>query len=696
MAAIGKIRKRSGLLLIAIGLAMLAFIISDAFSNNSLFFLNNQNEVGEIAGTPITYKEFDRYYQQNLEQLRSQSPDNAIDEVTRASLVEQTWNQLIIRKTLDHELGEMGIEVTPDELANAITGAQPHPQVRQAFTDPNTGQFRQDQLILFLKNLNQQPPEIQRSWKMFEQELLFQLRQRRLITLISKSFYITSAEAQDYYAAQNVTYDGNYIWASVMEIPDSVAQPSDEDVQAAYQQYKDRFKQKPGRTIEYVYFPIIPTAEDTSLTLEELNNIKKEWAAETNDSAYVISLSEEGWDSTWHPPAHYEPTLADSLWHLGVGSVAGPVFRNDKWYLFKVLAFRKADDTYYRASHILIQRGTDSVAALQKAKEILRQVKSGASFDSLAHIYGTDATRDRGGDLGWFDADVMVGPFGKAVRQAPLNQPFIVTTQFGYHVVVVKDTLQRDAHVVSIARSVTPSSETYDVEYRRAGQFHTDVQNGKDFKEAAIKAGKSPLLAEQIQPSDFTLPGLNYARPVVRFAYNAEEGDISEILELPGAFVVARLIEISESPYKPLDQLRDEEIRPLAMLVRKRKILAKKFENAGASSLEELASKIGKTVQQATAVRLIPPIITGIGSEPTVAGYFVGLPQGTAYWPIIGENGIAAVQPTQYHPVEIQDSAIFKGTRQQLLASYNNYWQQQFFETIKRFADVKDYKYRFY
>ncbi len=696
MAAIGKIRKHSGLLLITIGLAMLAFIISDAFSNNSLFFLNDSNDVGEIAGDPISYKEFELEYRQNLEQLRAQSPDNALDDATRASLVEQTWNQLIMRKALEHELGALGVEVTPDELADAITGPNPHPQVVQAFTDPNTGQFRQDQLILFLKNLDQQPPEIQQSWQMFERELFFQLRQQRLISLIAKTFYITGPEARDYYEAQNATTDGQYVWLSVMDIPDSAAQPTDEDIQEAYRQYKDRFKQKPGRTIEYVYFPIIPTADDTARLLAELEEIKKEWAEESNDSMYVASVSEEGWDTAWHPPTQFDPALVDVLWKSEVGAVAGPVFRNGKWYLFKVRAFRPSDDTYYRASHILIQRGADSAAALQKAREILSEVRRGASFDSLAALYGTDGTRTRGGDLGWFDADVMVGPFGKAVRQAPLHKPFLVTTQFGYHVVVVRDTLRRDAQVAAVARSVSPSSETYDAVYREAGNFHTAVAGGKDFKEAAVEAGKTPLLAEQIQSSDISLPGLGYARPVIRFAYNADEGDVSDILEMPGFFVVARLVDVSEAPYKPLDKLRDEEIRPLAVLVRKRKMLAERFEQADAETLEQLASALNTMVRQATSVRLIPPVVAGIGSEPTVAGYFVGLPQGKAYWPVIGEAGVAAVQPTQKHTVEVSDSIVFEGTRSQLLISYNTYWQQQFFEALKRFVDVKDYKYRFY
>ncbi len=697
MAAIGKIRKHSGLLLITIGLAMLAFIISDAFNNNSMLFRGSQDEVGEIAGEPIRYKEFDARYQQLMEQIKSQSPDNVMDDATRASLVEQAWNQLVISKAVDEELGALGIDVTPAELADAITGPQPHPQIVQAFTDPQTGQFKRENLIGFLKTIDQQPVEIQRSWRQFEEQLFSQLRQQRLLGLIAKSFYITSAEARDYYEAQNFTVDGRYVWASVMEIPDSLAQPSEEDMRLAYAQYKERFKQKPGRTIDYVIFPIVPTREDTAAFLKEFEQLKADWQQEADDSAFVAAVSEEPWDTTWRPPTNFDPELVSLLWGSQPGVVVGPVFRNGKWVLFKVTAFRPSDDVYYRASHILIQRGADSAAALAKAKEILREVQAGAPFDSLARIYGTDATRERGGDLGWFDADAMVGPFGKAVRSAKLGKPFMVHTQFGYHVVVVYDTLQRDAHVAAVVRSVTPSSATYDEVYREAVAFHSALEQGEDFKDAAIAAGKTPLIAEQVQPSDVSLPGLGYARPVIRFAYNAdEEGAVSDILDIPGYYVVARLTGISENPYKPFEDVRKEELMPLAVMVKKRKILAEKFQQVKGASLEEVAKALGKTVSEAAAVRLIPPVVAGIGSEPAVAGYFVGLPVNKAYWPIEGEMGVAAVMPTQQHAVEMQSEEVLNTYRTQLLTAYAPYWQQRFLEGLKDILEVEDYKYKFY
>ena len=59
MSIINSIRNKSGLLLIVIGVAMLAFILGDLFSRN---FLSQGNEriIGEIAGEEIPFEEFSR------------------------------------------------------------------------------------------------------------------------------------------------------------------------------------------------------------------------------------------------------------------------------------------------------------------------------------------------------------------------------------------------------------------------------------------------------------------------------------------------------------------------------------------------------------------------------------------------------------------------------------------------------------
>lgn len=87
----------------------------------------------------------------------------------------------------------------------------------------------------------------------------------------------------------------------------------------------------------------------------------------------------------------------------------------------------------YCARHILV---SEEVVA----QELVAQLDGGADFAALAAEYGTDATMNRGGDLGCFEASQMVPEFANAVVAAPLGQSVgPVASQFGYHVVLVYD-----------------------------------------------------------------------------------------------------------------------------------------------------------------------------------------------------------------------------------------------------------------
>jgi len=84
-----------------------------------------------------------------------------------------------------------------------------------------------------------------------------------------------------------------------------------------------------------------------------------------------------------------------------------------------------------RLAHIL-------VATEDEAKNIKSELDKGAKFEDLAKKYGTDGTKDKGGDLGVldydtkdYDADFMNA--AKALKEGEISGP--VKTQFGYHII---------------------------------------------------------------------------------------------------------------------------------------------------------------------------------------------------------------------------------------------------------------------
>ena len=84
----------------------------------------------------------------------------------------------------------------------------------------------------------------------------------------------------------------------------------------------------------------------------------------------------------------------------------------------------------YRARHIL-------VGEAEQAEGLIRRIKEGESFATLAQQHSQDGSAQDGGDLGWFAPGDMVAPFAEAVSALEpgemTSEP--VETRFGWHVI---------------------------------------------------------------------------------------------------------------------------------------------------------------------------------------------------------------------------------------------------------------------
>ena len=84
-----------------------------------------------------------------------------------------------------------------------------------------------------------------------------------------------------------------------------------------------------------------------------------------------------------------------------------------------------------RAKHILVK-------TQEEALEIKKMLDNGADFDTLAKQYSLCPSKEKGGDLGYFNRGQMVPEFEKAAFSTPIggiSEP--VETRFGWHIIKV-------------------------------------------------------------------------------------------------------------------------------------------------------------------------------------------------------------------------------------------------------------------
>ena len=170
MAAIEKIRRRSGLLIAIIGIALLAFVLQDLFQSQGR---STGPSVAVVDGEKISVRDYEIIKEKNLENKRSSSNNNNLTSAETYSVYNNTLEELIKDKIMGKEYEASGIGITPEELMDQMTGENPHQWVVQTFSDANG--FDPQRVNDYLQNLGdlaQQAPEYYNRWLDFEKALL--------------------------------------------------------------------------------------------------------------------------------------------------------------------------------------------------------------------------------------------------------------------------------------------------------------------------------------------------------------------------------------------------------------------------------------------------------------------------------------------------------------------------------------------
>ena len=219
MAVIEKIRSKSGLLIGIIGFSLIAFILGDLFSQKSGFFGGSDNTVGIIGGNKVDLMDYNSRVEEFVENYKSQTQNQTVDQATMDQIREQAWNKFVNDFVMVSQYKKLGLTCSADELFDMVQGKNIDPQIRQAFTDPKTGQFSPAAVIQFLKNKNNDPKAAEQ-WAAFEKALKEKRISEKYNELVKGGLYVTKDEAKDNFIEMNRTASVKYVmipYASVVD-----------------------------------------------------------------------------------------------------------------------------------------------------------------------------------------------------------------------------------------------------------------------------------------------------------------------------------------------------------------------------------------------------------------------------------------------------------------------------------------------
>ena len=697
--------KGSKILVIALAFSMIAFILTDFIQSNPALLGGESNEIGEIQSESITFEAFQAKVDQLVQQFARNNGVNPSGN--QMDLVrEQAWQEFIIEYVFHPQYEKLAIELTDAEKKEMIQGENIHPQVRQAFSNPQTGVFEKDRIISTLRQIKNLPPQQKIPWLDFENSIAKNRLQSKYENLMTMTNFVNKYERKVSYMTSNSSADISYLFIPFFSIPDSIVSISEVDLETYLEENADKFKKEESKNLIYVAFDIVPSSEDTTLVRESIVESRLGLQESTNDSLYA-SIETEGME----PYKRYTKNeLPPSLEDIEtIGYTTGPIIYNGYFKVLKLVGISEGDEYFLRARHILFKSLDESEkskkAAQTKAQEILNKIKQGSDFAIMASIYGTDGTKTKGGDLGWFGEN---GGFVEEFKTACFSYkgvgliPYLVETEFGYHIIeVTEEQTNITYNVAQIEKELYVSDKTENEILRTAELFALESKDLKGFNTMANERGYTINEEKNLQKNDNKIGSIAEGRKLVFWLFNeASEGDISPVEEVDGKYIVAAQSAYQKEGLADLNTVRNQVTREVTNGKKADYIIERL--NSIDGTISEIAKEYGPTSRTGeTTVNLNAMSIPNVGYSPDAVGITFSLDEGEATNPFPTDNGVLIIELLEKNIAQDQDeydeniTSLMnkqKATRMQK----SPFMVQGVYDAIINFADIEDNRYKFF
>ena len=706
MATLERIRNRAGLLVgIVIGMALLAFVLGDLFSQGGAAFRGDRFEIAEVAGKSIPYKSFRNEVEELSEINKFSRGQSTIDAETREQIRQQVWQRMTREYVMADVYDDLGIAVSAEELWDMVQGENIHPMIRRIFTNPETGQVNTLAIIRFLKSYDQDPSGQRRAyWLYLEDQMIRERKFTKFSNLVNKGLYITTPESEQLANLNARSVDFNFVMQNFRAIPDSLISISQGDLKDYYENHQQLYKQSANRDIEYVAFDIEPTEKDIESAREYITDMQEDFRQASENREFVNLNSDVQFDDNYYKQEELSGSIADFMFSASPGDIYGPYREEGAFKLSKLTDVRYLPDSV-RARHILIQpsRRTRNIQQAQnQADSLLQEIRQGADFAELAEQYSDDqATAPEGGNLGWIKRGEMIESITDTAFFSSTGDIKLVQSQYGFHILEVleKGRTTKKVQVGTLVRRIEPSSETYQSVYTEASKFAGKNQSYEDFQEAIQEQDMTKRMANSVQINSRSIPGLEDARNLIRSAFNTKEGKIitsnnDPIFEISEKFIVAFVTDVNEEGIAPLEDV-ENDVRLAVKENKKAALLKERFTEAlgDSKSLAAVASELGLEIMEANDVNYNSYSIPGAGSEPALVGAATAMEQDQISYPIQGENGVYMIRVNRVEEGQKMPSDMI---RQREMQRFQRTAAFEAFTALKEAAEIVDKRHKFY
>ncbi|MEE9349015.1 MAG: peptidylprolyl isomerase [Flavobacteriaceae bacterium] len=685
MAILAQIRNRPIFLIIIIGMALFAFVLSGVFDGSGGPV---RNSIGSVNGEEISNKAFSRL-------LEGQNKQNST-----LKSVQTVWDNIVKAKVYEDQIEKAGIVVGEKEIWDEIVRSSKNDQ-RFKNEDNIFDENKLKEYVATLKD-NKNTKQGKNNWINWvnnENNIKSFIAQRSYNELVKSSFTASAKEGERTYYADNSKANIQYVYQPYSSIADTEITISDSEITNYMNTNAIEYSTEATTEIDVVKFDINPSTEDkkaikskiegliNDATIYNTSSKADELRVGLKNTKDVKDFINQNSDIAFADKLYLEKDLPSAVFTdlstKPVGSVYGPYEENNYYKVARLINNKGLKSA--NSSHILIAyagatRADSTVTRTreeaQKFAKVVRRKLTSTNFSDIAKEFSDGQSAPKGGNIGWFDEKSQLAQEYKDFiinnRKGSID---IVESGFGFHIIKIEDTkIESGLDLGILALKIDASTTTENEIFQNVEIFASRLQKGEKMLDAIKDKNYKIISTTNLKEFDEKITGLNNQRSIVRWTFDKDTkiGDSKRFELNDGGYAVVALKNRYTKGLLPINKAR-AKVSPILSKQKKAALIRKKLNG---TTIDELAKSIGKSVNTQNDISISNPQLKIGGRDLDLVGALLYMKENDVKI-IDGNSGVYAMN-------------VLKKTKAFDLKTYTTYSNNITTELQKRSAKVYD------
>ncbi|HXF48595.1 MAG TPA: peptidylprolyl isomerase [Verrucomicrobiae bacterium] len=380
---------------IVLWIVIAAFLGTIVFAWGMQYTASQQmkNYVAKVNGEKITADEYLFYFDRLAKQWEAQNPQTEMSEDQRAKLHYDAWRELLRNVLMRQQVERYGLGVTDGEIVEFLQKYYyAVPELMQLEVFQTNGQFDYNK---YLAIMNSKDPAAGPFWAQIEAMVRPKILEFKLSNSVFSTARVSNQDIVNRYKEYNEYYKVKILQVRTEQFRSQIQTP-DEELTAAYNKNREKYRQPERAHVLFVRFPKTSAQEDERRAEDEALRLRLQAQKALDTTAFAAlarqysedpTAGKNGGDLGWFVRGQMVPAFDSAVFALKPGELSQPVRTDFGWHVIKLWGKRKQKgQEQVHASHILvnIKPNLEGAEAMKTMADNFARRAAGEGFEKTA------------------------------------------------------------------------------------------------------------------------------------------------------------------------------------------------------------------------------------------------------------------------------------------------------------------------